>query len=578
MYLWTNEEIEKILIQLEEQDFPFKKYSFTKENGRLKLLGRGGFALVYEAESGNGGRHQYAIKVIGFGEKHVESAFFEKSVVAQKELGLFQQNVVKICDYAERFLWIDEGNHVIRVQKSEEETGEANCLKLQFILMEKLQPVLQRDQSGRASLVPERLAQGDEKEILKFAYEIGKALSLAHRQNILHRDVKLENIFYTEKGKHYKLGDFGIAKVTDDGMASTVAFTKGYGAPEVIGSLEERYDNTADIYSFGILLYVILNGLKFPDSDNYHVNSKKQYQQGYVLPRPAQGSDGLWQVVEKMCRYNPDERYQSMDEALDALEELIFHTGTHYPREHKAVFSVIGILMFFLGTFAWKLTFRPEMVVQLSKTAYIFLALAIGKWILKLLKKNVMPVSVIILGLGMYLTVSSGFSWVKLLLVVCVTFSSGNFSGLFAGAVLTVRMVSLVAGENQQILKNGQDYRWVAVTFLSLAVVMLLRYIVLREREAALMLIYVKKGRYWALVFMLYASMLLYGISTNGKTADMCSGFLGERLTGELMTYDLGKVGAIGMGISAAWMIREKILSGIEKRKSQNVKPPVRGV
>ena len=50
MNIWTSEEIAKILIQLDEMKLPFEKYSITKDDGTLRLLGRGGFADVYEAK------------------------------------------------------------------------------------------------------------------------------------------------------------------------------------------------------------------------------------------------------------------------------------------------------------------------------------------------------------------------------------------------------------------------------------------------------------------------------------------------------------------------------------------------
>ena len=113
------------------------------------------------------------------------------------------------------------------------------------------------------------------------AYDIGLALKEAHLKNIIHRDIKLENIFYSDSDHRYKLGDFGISCITDDGMASTVAFTKGYGAPEVVGTLEDKYDCTADIYSFGMTLYVLINKLRFPSSKNYHPNIE-QYKKKTV--------------------------------------------------------------------------------------------------------------------------------------------------------------------------------------------------------------------------------------------------------------------------------------------------------
>ena len=86
MNKWKLTEIEDILKQLDKQGLPFKKYAFSLKGEELQLLGEGGFAYVYEAEKrGTHGRN-FAIKVIGFGNKHVEPAFFRSTVELQKEL------------------------------------------------------------------------------------------------------------------------------------------------------------------------------------------------------------------------------------------------------------------------------------------------------------------------------------------------------------------------------------------------------------------------------------------------------------------------------------------------------------
>lgn len=239
---WTSEDIESILGQLNNQNLPFRKYAFTSENGRLVLLGKGSSANVYRAETRTKQKSGYAIKVIGFGDKHVQPESFCTSVEVQRELGLLQDNVVKIYDAVELRVWIEDDHTVTKVEKinpyEEEEIVPGNFLYLQFILMEELTPVFVDNGFGKPLLRPRMLASFDEKEILKLAYDIGTALSGAHAEKLIHRDVKLENIFCTADGGHYKLGDFGIARTADDGLASTVAFTKGYGAPEVVGTLE----------------------------------------------------------------------------------------------------------------------------------------------------------------------------------------------------------------------------------------------------------------------------------------------------------------------------------------------------
>ena len=94
MNLWTKEEIYKILMQLDRMKLPFKNYSFVQENGKLKLLGSGGSADVYEAKSRISDKKNYAIKGIGFRNQNMDSTEFDDSVWAQREICTFPGYVV----------------------------------------------------------------------------------------------------------------------------------------------------------------------------------------------------------------------------------------------------------------------------------------------------------------------------------------------------------------------------------------------------------------------------------------------------------------------------------------------------
>ncbi len=341
MYAWTNQEIEQILMELDERYFPFAKYQFSQLGNGLTLLGVGGFAKVYEATRREKHHGKYAIKVIGFGDKHVDSQFFQKSVQAQRYLGQVYDCVIKVHGFEELYVWFDEWNHIKKVERAvqeKEESIEGSYLKLQFICME-YQEVVQSHKNG----ILDVLATYNEREVLKVGMMIGEALLRTHKHKILHRDIKLENIFYEPKRKRYKLGDYGVAKVTNDGSASTATFTRGYAAPEVIGRLDDAYDETADIYSFGMMLYVLMNEMKFPASDSGAVNLKEQYEQGYCLPPPQNGSEELFRIVRKMCRYSPDDRYQSMEEVVNELDSLYYYEGLGYERTHRNASKVLGI-------------------------------------------------------------------------------------------------------------------------------------------------------------------------------------------------------------------------------------------
>lgn len=86
--------------------------------------------------------------------------------------------------------------------------------------------------------------------------------------------------------------------------------------------LRESYNVTADIYSFGITLYLLLNDLKFPASDGYYVNTEQQYSKEFILPAPKNASVGITKIIQKMTSYNPEERYQSIDEVLIDIDKI----------------------------------------------------------------------------------------------------------------------------------------------------------------------------------------------------------------------------------------------------------------
>ena len=94
-------------------------------------------------------------------------------------------------------------------------------------------------------------------EVIRLGIDICRALEVCERYSIIHRDIKLDNIFISEGGD-YKLGDFGIARTMDKAQqASTQVGTKQYAAPEVIQG--RKYTSNVDTYSLGMLMYRLLN-------------------------------------------------------------------------------------------------------------------------------------------------------------------------------------------------------------------------------------------------------------------------------------------------------------------------------
>lgn len=333
------------------------KYILATKDGKPELLGSGSYAHVYGAQK-RSGRGQFALKVIGFGEKGADSSDFQKTLEKQQTMSLSCPYIVKVHDFTQLRVWLDPQGQVVDLAPYPFPNRPGNALDLQFVLMERLEPVLCSARFGKVQLHPARLAGGDEQEIITLAGHITQALETAHKGKMLHRDVKLENIFYDSRRKRYKLGDFGIAKITKDGFASTTAFTKGYGAPEIVLSPVERYDQTADIYSLGMSLYLLLNELRFPDAQGYHVNAQMQYCPGYILPKPCHGSGDLCALVNRMCRYSPDDRPQTMAAVRRELSSCGFDALMHYRANFTKTYLALGCLLLLSG--GASVQFLPE--------------------------------------------------------------------------------------------------------------------------------------------------------------------------------------------------------------------------
>lgn len=571
MNLWTSEDISKILIQLDDLQLPFKKYSLCRENEGLILLGRGGSAEVYEAQIRSSGKLGYALKVIGFRNQNVDSEFFNEAVQVQMDIGVNQDNVVHIQDHVELWVSLDENDNVISAITEKPDELPRTTIKLQFVMMEKVPSVISRTKAGNIKVVPKSLVGGDEKEILSLALDIGQALKRAHDKNILHRDVKLENVFYSEKKKRYKLGDFGIAKKMEDGFASTIAFTKGYAAPEVRSS-DDRYDNTADIYSFGMMLYVLVNGLKFPDSNTYNVNSYMQYAPGYILPEPeCLISDDLYYIIAKACMYNPDDRYQKMDDMLLDLETLMYGFNLGYKKAHKKTSLVVGSIMLALGVVTWKLTMSPKMIISFSFWEYIFLAVCLGKGVLKALKKDTFFVSVCVFGVGIYLMIVSGFTWIKLLFLLWMTFSSGTSSGYLSAGVLIANVISLIQQTGKTNMYMANEYSWVAITIISIAIILLYQYSFLNiDDRKTMRFAYFKKGKswpYWILLCLTYHSLIINANNPNPYILAIFRKLCGDGIVIFFDSFDRMMVGVYGLAFCIFWIGREQLLIFIKKRQ-----------
>ena len=159
---------------------------------------------------------------------------------------------------------------------------------------------------------------------IKIALQIAKALDCAHRNNIIHRDIKSQNIMVTELGE-VKVTDFGIAKSTDSQTITNTTSIIGsahYLSPE---QAKGTYiDFRSDIYSFGIVLYEMVTGRLPFEGDSPVTVALKHLQEDPVPPKNMNSAvpDSLNKLILKSIQKEPIKRYQNAKEIIQDLQKI----------------------------------------------------------------------------------------------------------------------------------------------------------------------------------------------------------------------------------------------------------------
>ena len=267
--------------------------------GRYELIekiGEGGMAVVYKGKDRLLNRY-VAIKILRpeytKDEQFIESFRRESQAAA----GLSHPNIVGVYDVGK------EGN-------------------IHFIVMELI------DGKTLSEVIKEK-GRLEYKEAINIALQVASALSLAHKNQIIHRDIKPHNILITSTGVA-KLADFGIAKAVS---AATIAG----GSNKIMGSVHyfspeqargAYVDERSDIYSLGIVLFEMLTGKVPFDGDNpvsialMHINDPMPSLTKEVPGVPPQ----LEKIVNKATEKYQSNRYRNVDEMISDLEDIEFVT------------------------------------------------------------------------------------------------------------------------------------------------------------------------------------------------------------------------------------------------------------
>jgi serine/threonine-protein kinase len=190
----------------------------------------------------------------------------------------------------------------------------------------------------------------EEKEALKIIHATAKALGHAHANNVVHRDVKPENIIF-DANKSPKLTDFGLVMhydtdhmtLTQEGMMVGSFY---YASPEQVDGRRD-IDGRSDIYSLGATLYYTLTGRTLYTGASPQDLLTKHLKGRYVSPKKYNPriSGNTLRILRKMLSVNREKRFQTMGQVIAAIERPMLR----YRMALAALAVLLAALLFFLG-------------------------------------------------------------------------------------------------------------------------------------------------------------------------------------------------------------------------------------
>ena len=286
----------------------------------VEKIGEGSFGKVYKAKRTERGRSFYsAIKIISIPGSKGELDSVRSEMNNEQSTREYFRNLVEDC--------------VQEIYTMEHFCGNSHVVSFEDFKVVEYLDEIGWDISIRMEYLTSFMdyctgKELTEKEVIKLGCDLAMALIYCRKLNIIHRDVKPENIFVSRFGD-FKLGDFGIAREQAHTMSNmSKKGTYSYMAPEIYKG--EKYDSSIDIYSLGIVLYKLMNQNRLPflslDKQLITYRDKETALAGRMagekMPAPVNASAAFSHIILKACAYEPGKRYRKPEDMLRDLEKL----------------------------------------------------------------------------------------------------------------------------------------------------------------------------------------------------------------------------------------------------------------
>ena len=263
----------------------------------VSKVGSGGMADVYKAKDHKLNRF-VAMKVMK-PEFSSDTNFISKfQREAQAAAGLAHPNVVNVFDVGE-----DQG--------------------VNYIVMELVEGITLKEYISKKGKLTV-------KEATSIAIQVAMGLEAAHNRNIVHRDIKPQNIIISTDGK-VKVTDYGIARAASSNTISTNAMgSVHYSSPEQVRGGYSDYKS--DIYSLGITMYEMVTGMVPFDGDTTVAIAIKHLQEEMIPPSEITPDlpHSLEEIIMKCTQKSPDRRYSTLAELINDLKHSLIDPNGNF--------------------------------------------------------------------------------------------------------------------------------------------------------------------------------------------------------------------------------------------------------
>jgi serine/threonine-protein kinase len=315
----------------------FREYKLISKRYRIiKKIASGGMADIFLGDDLKLNR-KVAVKILSAnyaGDRNFVARFKSEAQILAR---LNHPNIVQVYDWGE--------------------FNSSYFICMEYVEGESLKEIIEK----KGPLPPETVAD--------YAIQISSALLTAHKNNLVHRDIKPQNILVTLEGK-VKVTDFGIAKslTTDVTKTLNIIGTAHYISPEQAKG--EVLDHRTDIYSLGIVLYEMLTAdVPFRGGNSIDISLKHIYEKPL---KPSELMENIPDKLEKIIMHclekNPMARYPTVRELIGDLQK--------YETDKPLSFSAKGQNLNRAGVFIKKI--RPHLAtIIMAAFMVVFLVLFI---------------------------------------------------------------------------------------------------------------------------------------------------------------------------------------------------------